>query len=109
MLNPHRDAPDYWFGVGQAPNFSRRVAQADEDVKRAEEKLTAALKHAYPLGEPVSVIHHRGHFTATVAGWDSCGCRVVVKNDATGKVSKWWAAHVQLRAQATPQPAANPD
>lgn len=35
-VDKHRDAPSHWFGVGKAPNFSRRVAQAAEAVTRAE-------------------------------------------------------------------------
>ena len=96
--NKHRDAPAHWFGVGRAPNFSRRVAQASEAVRLAQQNLQATLKHAYPEGRRVTVIHHRGHFSGHVVGWDYDGCRVAVKNERTLKVSKWWAAHVQLAA-----------
>lgn len=97
-VDKHHDAPAYWFGVGKAPNFSRRVAQASEALSVAEKNLFQALKHAYPEGRRVAVIHHRGHFHGYVVGWDHSGARVCVKNEATLKVSKWWAAHVQLSA-----------
>ncbi len=56
------DAPDYWFGPGHAPMFSRAVASAHQKLKRAEEELQAALKRGYPEGRHVTVIHHRGMF-----------------------------------------------
>lgn len=92
------DAPRYWFGPGHAPHFNRQVAKANEAVKAAEEALQEALRLGYPAGKRVAVIHHRGHFYGYVVGWDHYGCRVAVKNEATLKVSKWWAAHVQLSA-----------
>jgi len=95
-VDKHRDAPSHWFGVGKAPNFSRRVAQAAEAVTRAEKQLREALKHAYPEGRRVTVIHHRGHFSGYVVGWDEHGARVQVKNERSLKTSYWWAAHVQL-------------
>lgn len=97
-VNHHKDAPDHWFGPGSAPNFSRRVAQASASVKLAEANLLDALKYAYPLGARVEVIHYRGGFFGTVAGWDHGGARVLVKNERSGKSQKWWAAHVQLAA-----------
>ena len=92
------DAPSYWFGPGRAPMFSRDVAAAHQSLKRAEERLQDALKRGYPEGRHVTVIHHRGMFWGRVVGWDHDGCRVAVKNEVTCKVSKWWAAHVQLSA-----------
>lgn len=92
------DTPDYWFGPGQAPGFDRAVAAAHEAVKRAEVVLQKALARGYPEGRHVTVIHSRGIFFGRVVGWDYHGCRVTVKNEVTGKVSKWWSAHVQLSA-----------
>ena len=92
------DAPGYWFGPGHAPMFSRAVAAANQTLKRAEEELQATLKREYPEGRHVTVIHHRGMFWGRIVGWDYYGCRVAVQNEVTGKVSKWWAAHVQLSA-----------
>lgn len=89
-------APSYWFGPGLAPNFSRQVAKANEAVKDAQQELLETLRLGYPEGKRVAVIHYRGHFYGHVVGWDCRGCRVAVKNEATLKVSKWWAAHVQL-------------
>lgn len=91
-----QDAPSYWFGVDRAPHFNRQVAKAHEAVKAAEDALRESLRLGYPEGKRVTVIHHRGHFYGYVVGWDHDGCRVVVKNENTLKVSKWWAAHVQL-------------
>lgn len=91
------EVPSYWRGgVGYAPRFSRSVARASQAVTEAEESLVEALKKAYPHGEAVYVIHHRGSFSGHVVGWDRRGARVVVKNARTGKEAKWWAAHVQL-------------
>lgn len=86
----------HWYGLGHAPRFSRCVARASRAVAEAQETLYAALQKGYPRGAEVYVIHHRGCFAGTVEGWDTFGTRVIVKNDRTGKVSKWWAAHVQL-------------
>ncbi|MNL81919.1 hypothetical protein D3C87_2091630 [compost metagenome] len=44
----------------------------------------------------VRVTHHRGSFMGSVAGWDADGSRVAVLNDKSGKVGKWWSAHVEL-------------
>jgi hypothetical protein len=90
------DVPSYWLGPGHAPNFSRRVALASQAVTHAENALLEALKWSYPEGRDVHVIHSRGCFSGSVVGWDVWGCRVKVKNARTLKVSKWWAAHVQL-------------
>jgi hypothetical protein len=86
----------HWFGNGHAPNFSRCVAQASTAVDAAQEALRTALELGYPRDAEVYVIHSRGCFHGTVEGWDIYGCRVMVKNSATRKVSKWWAAHVEL-------------
>ncbi len=89
--------PSHWFGTATAPNFGRRCARAQAALHEADEALLRALKADYPLDAPVTVVHYRGQFSGRVAGWDRFGCRVVVRNDASGKVAKWWAAHVQLR------------
>lgn len=91
-----KNIPDYWFGVGYAPHFSRPVAMAYEAAQQAQKKLQETLRTSYPMGARVTVIHHRGHFNGHVAGWDHYGCRVLVKNERTLKTSKWWAAHVQI-------------
>lgn len=90
------EAPSHWFGPGRAPHFNRQVAKAAQALKEAEQALEAALRLAYPPERRVAVIHGRGHFYGHVVGWDYWGCRVAVKNERTLKVSKWWAAHVQL-------------
>lgn len=86
----------YWQGVGRAPNYSRSVEAASAVVNEAKQKLQETLKAEYPHGAHVRVIHHRGHFTGSVVGWDYDGSRVWVKNDRTEKTGKWWAAHVEL-------------
>jgi hypothetical protein len=86
----------HWYGVGHAPRFSREVAQASADVGAAQEALRAALERGYPRDAEVYVVHSRGCFHGIVQGWDVYGCRVIVKNTATRKTSKWWAAHVEL-------------
>ena len=93
----HDDAPSYWFGPGHAPNFNRQVAKAYEAVKAAEQTLQETLRLGYPVGKRVIVIHHRGYFYGHVVGWGHEGCLVLVKNETSRKVSKWWAAHVELR------------
>lgn len=96
-MNPkNHGVPDYWLTSGTAPNFSREVARASETVRLAEGKLLAALRHQYPRGRRVQVVHGRGQFYGTVSGWDAQGSRVMVLNERTGKCCKWWAAHVQL-------------
>lgn len=96
------EVPTYWFGVGHAPRFSRPVALASLAVDEAKNALLEALKQGYPDGREVFVIHSRGCFAGIVVGWDTWGCRVVVKNARTLKTSKWWAAHVQLTDVAAP-------
>lgn len=96
MSDLHNDAPAHWFSSGCAPNFSRRVAQAAASVDLAEANLLSTLKYAYPEGRRVQVFHYRGSFFGTVAGWNKHGCRVVVRNERSQKVSGWWAAQVQL-------------
>lgn len=88
----------YW--QGHARTYSRKVEAASEAVKAAENALLATLIAEYPLGEHVIVVHSRGSFTGTVDGWDHYGARVKVKNDITGKSSKWWAAHVGIVSPA---------
>jgi hypothetical protein len=88
--------PAHWRGIGTAPNCSVRVASAHEAIKDAQDRLLDALRAEYPRGKRVTVIHYRGHFCGYVVGWDTDGCRVVVKNERSLKVGKWWAAHVQL-------------
>ncbi len=83
----------YWDG--HAKGYSRKVEAANEAVKLAKENLLAMLEAEYPRGAHVQVVHHRGQFFGTVIGWDDFGARVAVLNNATGKYSKWWAAHVE--------------
>lgn len=89
------EIPGYWFGEGQAPDFDRSVAKASEAVRAAEQALLDALRLGYPVGWLVEVVHSRGRFFGYVVGWDHRGTRVLVQNERTLKVSKWWAAHVQ--------------
>lgn len=84
----------YW--EGRAPRYSRMVEAANEAVNEANRRLRETLQREYPAGAAVRVVHDHGTFTGTVAGWDSYGARVSVRNDATGKSKKWWAAHVEL-------------
>ena len=97
MSDDESGVPEHWHGgVGYAPRFGRNTARAYVAMEAAQNALQATLKADYPLGARVDVIHHRGHFTGVVEGWDYYGARVLVRNDATQKASKWWAAHVQL-------------
>lgn len=84
----------YW--EGHAPGYSRAVERAALAVSAAEEALRSALEAAYPRDARVRVVHYGGSFTGTVDGWDRNGSRVYVRNDASGKTKKWWAAHVEL-------------
>lgn len=84
----------YWQGT--APNYSRAVEQSHEAVRSAEAEHLKTLQREYPVGKKVQVIHWRGQFEGAVVGHDNVGSRVCVRNTVTGKVSKWWAAHVQL-------------
>jgi len=84
----------YW--EGHAPGYSRDVERAARAVRAAEEALRSALEVAYPMGARVRVVHQRGSFTGTVDGWDRHGSRVEVRNHASGKTQKWWAAQVEL-------------
>ena len=87
----------HWDGTGRASGYSRAVAEASVRVYRAKADLLRVLEENYPIDAPVTVIHWRGAFSGTVCGWDTEGIRVFVKNDRSGKVSKWWAAHVELQ------------
>jgi hypothetical protein len=84
----------YWNGM--APNYSRAVEYARKQVDEWNGALLLVMQNEYPKGAQVRVVHHRGKFAATVVGWDIHGVRIVVVNNATGKKSKWWAAHVEL-------------
>ncbi|MNV80561.1 hypothetical protein D3C71_1741730 [compost metagenome] len=87
----------YWdLGAHGAANYSRDVEKANELVRQAKADLLAALRKAYPMHARVRVTHHRGSFMGSVAGWDADGSRVAVLNDKSGKVGKWWSAHVEL-------------
>lgn len=88
----------HWQGNGLAPGYSHAVEKANEAVRAAEASLLSALKDSYPCGSAVRVIHWRGQFEATVTGHDTHGVRVRVRNNITGKTSKWWAAHVEAIA-----------
>lgn len=72
------------------------VEQANRAVLEAKAALEQSLKQCYPLGARVRVAHHRGGFLGEVTGWDVYGVRVVVRNLSSGKIAKWWAAHVEL-------------
>lgn len=89
----------YWQGPGHAPNYSRAVESALADVRAAERALQEVLQSEYPTGADVTVIHHRGQYHGVVVGHDYSGARVAVKNNRTKKVTKWWAANVQLAAK----------
>lgn len=97
MTQDQDGVPSHWFGLGTAPNFGRGAARAQAALDAAKAALLLALKTDYPMDAPVTVVHYRGHFHGRVAGWDTSGCRVLVRNDDSGKMAKWWAAHVQLR------------
>lgn len=90
-----RNVPLHWFLEGNAPRFSRLVARRSADVDMAEQRLAEALRREYPEGCRVQVFHSRGAFFGHVDGWDFRGARVRVRNEHTGKSSKWWAAQVQ--------------
>lgn len=85
-----------WQRSGHAEGYSRWVERASNAVREAQEALQEALREEYPLGAIVRVVHHRGSFFARVVGWDYFGARVKVENERSGKISKWWAAHVEL-------------
>ena len=79
--------------------FSKNVKKASFAVHRAREELKAALQRAYPLGDFVRVIHHRGEYTGVVVGHDEHGARVAIKNDVSGKVSRRWYREVETEAE----------
>ncbi|SAI59094.1 Uncharacterised protein [Bordetella ansorpii] len=83
-------------GPGFAPGYSVAVEQAGDAVYAAKRALLDTLKQSYPLDADVHVFHHRGEFYGVVTGWDADGSRVVVRNSASGKTSKWWSAQVEL-------------
>lgn len=92
----------YWdLGAHGAANYSRDVEQANERVRQAKADLLAALQKAYPMHARVRVAHYRGSFMGQVTGWDADGSRVLVLNDRSAKVGKWWAAHVELAEAAS--------
>ena len=95
----------YWQAGRTAPNYSRSVEAAHEAVRAAEAESLKTLQREYPMGSGVKVIHYRGQFEGKVAGHDNVGARVLVRNALTGKVSKWWAAHVELTDQSAAQGA----
>lgn len=84
-----------WNPGAYATWQNKNVEDACDAVVVAKNSLADALAAAYPHGTAVEVVHHRGRFTGTVVGWDDEGSRVVVKNDRSGRVAKWWSAHVQ--------------
>jgi hypothetical protein len=77
-------------------NFSKNVEKASDAVHAATGDLKMALQRAYPLGEFVRVIHHRGEYTGVVVGHDEHGARVVIENDESGKVSRRWFREVEM-------------
>lgn len=89
----------YWQGKGRAPGYSQSVERANEGVHTATAALLTALQESYPVGHLVRVVHYRGQFEASVLGHDTNGARVIVRNTATGKSSKWWAAQVELKLE----------
>ncbi|MDP9917019.1 hypothetical protein J2W24_002670 [Variovorax boronicumulans] len=92
----------YWdLGAHGAANYSRDVEKASEAVRRAKSDLLEALRTAYPKDARVRVMHYRGSFMGSVAGWDADGSRVAVLNDKSGKVGRWWSAHVELAGVAS--------
>lgn len=93
----------YWQGGHTAPNYSRAVEAAHEAVRAAEAESLKTLQREYPLKKSVQVIHYRGQFEGEVVGHDNHGARVLVRNAVSGKVSKWWAAHVELTDQSAAQ------
>lgn len=93
----------YW--QGHAPGYSVAVEEAHKVVLAAEAALLEALKQSYPRGAAVRVVHYRGSFHGEVAGWDTDGVRVLVRNVVSDKCAKWWAAHVELAAQSSGQDA----
>lgn len=76
--------------------YSKAAEAASDAVYAAQANLQAVLRHEYPEGARVRVVHSRGRFYGHVVGWDHGGSRVTVENDHSGKVAKWWAAHVEL-------------
>jgi Na+-translocating ferredoxin:NAD+ oxidoreductase RnfC subunit len=90
----------YWQAGRTAPNYSRAVEAAHEAVRSAEAESLRTLQREYPMGSSVQVIHYRGQFEGEVVGHDNVGARVLVRNAVTGKVSKWWAAHVEPTDQS---------
>lgn len=88
---------NHWNYRGRhAAGYSRAVEAASAAVYAARDQLTATLQREYPKGAQVRVTHHRGSFSGAVVGWDPDGTRASVRNNATGKVCKWWAVHVEL-------------
>ncbi|BEP93268.1 hypothetical protein GmRootA79_16520 [Acidovorax sp. A79] len=86
----------YWQGNGKAAGYSREVEAALNAVRAAESALLATMQAAYPKDSVVRVVHYRGQFFGTVLGHDTTGTRICVRNNHTGKTSKWWAAHVEV-------------
>lgn len=78
-----------------APNYSRPTDDAIAAVREAESRLVAVLAAEYPQGAPVRVVHHRGVFYGTVVSVERLGTRVVVRNEGSGKISRWWHRHVE--------------
>lgn len=87
-------------GPSYAPNYSLAAQQACIEITKAETHLLETLRSEYPENAQVRVFHHRGSFEATVIGWSHHGACVFVRNNATGKCSKPWFAHVGLLPDA---------
>lgn len=83
---------EHWY----AKNTSKAADDAANAVRSAEKRLQETLRSEYPLGAAVRVVHYHGEYTGTIEGHDYHGCRLLVKNDATGKSKKWWSRHVEL-------------
>lgn len=68
----------------------------------ADLRLLHVLEREYPFNCRVEVFHPTGRYTGRVRGWDHHGCRVAVTNEATGKTTKRWSAHVQCIREEQP-------
>jgi hypothetical protein len=80
--------------------FSKNVEKASDAVHAARDDLKRALQRAYPLGEFVRVIHHRGEYTGVVIGHNEHGARVVIENDESGKVSRRYFRDVEMETDS---------
>lgn len=89
-----------WQGESSAPSYSQEVEKASNEVRAAVAALLETMRREYPVHSRVRVVHHRGQFFGVVTGHDTHGVRVIVRNSTTGKISKWWARHVEVTSVA---------